>query len=98
MTQYQAASRPDEMDCKVHETFASKNGSGHGGNSRNAKSLYYYYDYTERRYRKNITIYGFRIWKNFTKRFFSDIVLLLESNTYDRNNIIYIKLESLIQN
>ncbi|XP_025160400.1 uncharacterized protein LOC112589848 [Harpegnathos saltator] len=44
-----------------------------------------------------LDVYGFRIWKNFAKRF-SDIVLLLESdiNLHERNNII--KLQSLIHN
>ncbi|XP_025153861.1 uncharacterized protein LOC112588375 [Harpegnathos saltator] len=44
-----------------------------------------------------LDVYGFRIWKNFAKRF-SDIVLLLESNInlHERNNII--KLQSLIHN
>jgi len=42
-------------------------------------------------------VYGFRIWKNFAKRF-SDTVLLLESdiNLHERINII--KLQSLIHN
>ncbi|XP_071579285.1 uncharacterized protein, partial [Temnothorax nylanderi] len=44
-----------------------------------------------------LDVYGFRIWKNFAKRF-SDTVLLLESNInlHERNNII--KLQSLIHN
>jgi len=44
-----------------------------------------------------LDVYGFRIWKNFAKRF-SDTVLLLESdiNLHERNNII--KLQSLIHN
>ncbi|KYM76487.1 hypothetical protein ALC53_13096 [Atta colombica] len=44
-----------------------------------------------------LDIYGFRIWKNFAKRF-SDIVLSLESNInlHERNNII--KLQFLIHN
>ena len=44
-----------------------------------------------------LDVYGFRIWKNFTKRF-SDTVLLLESNINldERNNIL--KLQSLIHN
>ena len=43
---------------------------------------------------QSLDVYGFRIWKNFAKRF-SDIVLLLESNInlHERNNII--KLQSL---
>jgi len=44
------------------------------------RKIYYYYDYTERHYKiQPLDIYGFRIWKNFVKRF-SDTVLLLESN------------------
>ncbi|KAG5320519.1 SETMR methyltransferase, partial [Acromyrmex heyeri] len=44
-----------------------------------------------------LDVYGFRIWKNFAKRF-SDIILLLESNInlHERNNII--KLHSMIHN
>jgi len=44
-----------------------------------------------------LVVYGFRIWKNFAKRF-SDTVLLLESdiNLHEQNNII--KLQSLIHN
>lgn len=44
-----------------------------------------------------LDVYGFRIWKNFAKKF-SDIVVLLENdiNLHQRNNII--KLQSLIHN
>jgi len=44
-----------------------------------------------------LDVYGFRIWKNFAKRF-SVTVLLLKSNInlHERNNII--KLQSLIHN
>ena len=34
----------------------------------------YYYDYTERHYRVSLDVYGFRIWKNFAKRFSDTIV------------------------
>jgi len=31
---YQAASRPDEVNCNVHETLALNNGSRHGDNPK----------------------------------------------------------------
>ena len=44
-----------------------------------------------------LDVYGFRIWKNFAKKFL-DTVLLLENNInlHKRNNII--KLQSFIYN
>lgn len=46
---------------------------------------------------QTLDVYGFKIWKNFAKKFL-DIVLLTGNNInlYKRNNII--KLQSLIHN
>jgi len=35
-----SASRPDEVNCNVHETLALNNGSKHGDNSKTSQHLY----------------------------------------------------------
>jgi len=39
---YQVASRPDEMNCNVHETLASNHGSRHRDNPETSQHLYVY--------------------------------------------------------
>lgn len=44
-----------------------------------------------------LDVYGFRVWKNFVRRFSDNVILMdYDMNLHSRNNII--KLQSLVHN